>query len=501
MDIRSETRSSLRESLHFLFKRRVQIVLFFLATVCAVTIWTLMTDPTYEAQSRILVKLGRENLYVPTLGTSGSPNPVVSVNQEAQLNSELEILRSRALAEEVVKALGSTAIYEDLSERKETHSSASILTGRGAPLSLTDEAVLRLQEDLTAEVAEKSNVIQITYKNKDPEKAALVVNTLVNRYLDRHLDVYKNPESYTFFQEQSQLLKGKLNTAEGALKGFKEKNNLSSLHEQRMLLLQEDSALRSTLNQTESAIIEMQKRLEQLHRQIASVPKTIPQGEETSEDPTLVSNLQAKLVELELREKELKTKYTDQSRLVVNVKDEISHVRQKLDQLVTKNYKRRSSGINTTYQRIEEGLLRDEAELKALTAKQKTILEQRDAYQVQLENLNRSEVELNQLVRAVELDRQNYHLYLNKFEESRISNAMDTQRISNVSLIEEAGPPLKPTSPKVMLNLLVGIIFGVFGGLGLAYTAEYLDDSIETPEQAEKLLALPVLASVPQLKN
>lgn len=501
MEIRAESRSSLRDSLHFLFKHKIQIVLFFLATVCIVTIGTLMTQPTYEAQSRILVKLGRENLYVPTLGTSGNPNPVINVNQEAQLNSELEILKSRALAEEVVKALGSTAIYEDLSESKDTHSSAGILKGRGAPLSLTDEAVLRLQNDLTAEAVEKSNVIQITYKNKDRDKAAVVVNTLVNHYLDRHLDVYKNPESYTFFQEQSRLLKGKLNTAEDELKAFKEKHNLSSHHEQRMLLLQEDSALRAALNQTESAIIETQKRIEQVHRQMASVPRTIPQGEESSEDPYLTSNLQAKLVELELREKELKTKYTDQSRLVVNVRDEISHVRQKLDQLETKHYKRRSSGINTTYQRLEEGLLRDEAELKAMVAKQKTISAQRDAYQGQLENLNRSEVELNQLVRDVEVNRQNYHLYLNKFEESRISNAMDTERIANVSLIEVARPPLKPASPKVMLNLAVGIVLGVLGGLGLAYSAEYMDDSIEKTEEAEKVLALPVLASVPQLKQ
>jgi capsular polysaccharide biosynthesis protein len=78
---------------------------------------------------------------------------------------------------------------------------------------------------------------------------------------------------------------------------------------------------------------------------------------------------------------------------------------------------------------------------------------------------------------------------------------MDSERIANVSLIEAASPPLKPVSPKVLLNLVLGIFLGAFGALGLAFFSEYLDDSIEKPEHAEKALGIPVLASVPQFKN
>jgi uncharacterized protein involved in exopolysaccharide biosynthesis len=372
---------------------------------------------------------------------------------------------------------------------------------QGTALSPTDVAVLKLQKDLTAEVVKKSNVIKIHYKNNDRDVAASVVNSLVNLYLDRHLDVHKNPESYTFFEEQSRLLNGKLTMAEELLKSFKEKHNLSSLQEQRTFLLQEDSALRTSLNQTESAIVEMQNRLKQLHLLIASVPKTIPQGEEVNHNPYLVSNLQAKLIELELKEKELSAKYTDQSRLVRNVRDEISLVRQKLDQQETKRYGKSSSGLNTTYQRLEEDLLRNDAELKALLAKQETIAMQLVVCQSQLENLNRFEVQLDQLNRDVDVNRQNYRLYLTKFEESRISNAMDTERIANVSLIEAALPPFKPKSPRVMVNLALGVLLGGFGALALAFSSEYLDDSLEKPEQAERVLALPVLTSVPQLKE
>jgi uncharacterized protein involved in exopolysaccharide biosynthesis len=331
--------------------------------------------------------------------------------------------------------------------------------------------------------------------------AASAVNALVTLYLGRHLDVYKNPKSYTFFEEQSRLLKDKLARAEGGLKAFKEQHDLSSLQEQRSLLLKQDSDQHTALNQTESRIVETQHRIEELRRQLASIPTRIPQGEEVDHNPYVISELQAKLVELQLKEKDLLTKYTDQSRLVRNVKEEIAMVLTKLEEQEQKRFGKSSTGVNVTYQRLQEELFQNEADLKALTAKQKTEKAQLSGYQERLENLNQFEVRLDQLQRDVDVDRQNYRLYLTKFEESRISNAMDSERIANVSLIEAASPPLKPVSPKVLLNLVLGIFLGAFGALGLAFFSEYLDDSIEKPEHAEKALGIPVLASVPQFKN
>ena len=206
-------------------------------------------------------------------------------------------------------------------------------------------------------------------------------------------------------------------------------------------------------------------------------------------------------MELELKEKKLLNKYTEQSRLVQNVKDEIAMVRRKLADQEQKRYGKSSTGLNLTYQHLEGELYQNEAELSALEAKRKTQSAQLAAYQDQLDKLNRVEVELNQLEQEVEVYRQNYRLYLTKFEESRISSAMDTEKITNVSLLEPASAPLKPVSPKKLLNLVLGVFLGAFGGLGLAFFMEYLDDSLEKPEQAESALKLPVLASVPEFKT
>ena len=499
MEIPVDTRSSLRDFLNVLFKHKVQILLFFFATACTVAIGTFMMKPTYKATSQILVKIGRENLYVPTV-SSNRNNPIINTNREEQVNSAIQILKSTSLAKAVVKALGATAIYKDLKSEKRA-GLVSLLPNARARLSPADMAVLRLQKNLELDAVKKSNVIEVSYKNKDPNMAATVINTLVNLYLDHHLHVYKNPESYSFFEQQSRLLKDKLAVAEEGLQRFKTENNLSSFDEELSILLKEQGRLRDSLNQTRSRRAKTGSRIGELRLQMAGTPRTIPLGEEVNHNPYVVSALQTRLVELKLKEKQLSSKYTERNRLVQDVKDEISMVSGRLEEQGKKQYGKSNSGVNTIYQRLEEQLFGNQAQLKAIMAEEKTQSAQLAGYQDRLDKINGVKVKLNRLEQEVEVDRQNYRLYLTKFEESRITNAMDSDKITNVSIIEPASAPLKPVSPKVLLNLVLGIFLGAFGGLGLAFFKEYLDDSLEKPEQAETAIGIPVLASVPEFKT
>ncbi|MEN8782090.1 MAG: GNVR domain-containing protein, partial [Desulfobacterales bacterium] len=419
------------------------------------------------------------------------------------------------------------------------------------------------------------------------------LNSLVGLFLDRHLAVYKNPESYAIFEEQSRILKNQLTGSEKRLGDFRKTHDLDSLEEQRNHLREEHSKRHTDLSQTESQIVETRSRLEQLRLQLAKVPRNIPQSEtidhsssiinspeaslvalelkekellnkyneqsrlvqnvkdeiamvrkkldtqeqkrygksssgmnttymrlleqlraqlgkvprtipideEVDHNPYSINSLQARLVALELKEKELVNKYTEQSRLLQNVKGEIAMVRRKLDAQEEKRYGKSGSNANTTYQRIEGELFKNEAELKTLVAKQKNLNEQLAPYQDQLDKINRIEVDLNQLKQEVEIDRQNYRLYLTEFDESRSSNAMNSEKIANASLLESAQAPLKPVSPNKLRNLMLGLLLGVFGGLGLAFFMEYLDDRLERPEQVKNALKLPVLTSLPEFKS
>ena len=473
MDTEATTSISIRDFLHVVFKRKIQILLFFGATASIVAIWTLRTKPTYEATSQILVKIGRENIYAPTLPASGDSRPIITFNREEQINTEIEILKSRFLAEKVMESLGPTDPDNN---------------GEGLVSGLNT---------LKVEPIENSDIIQVSYQHEDPQVAATVVNTLVGLYLDRHLSVHKNPKSHEFFREQARILRNKLNQAEKRLEAFKESHAISSLDEERSLLLKQEGDLRTALNQTLSQEAETESRIRQLRQQLAATPKAVPLDRVISQEPGAIGTLQAKLVELEL---EL-SKYTEHNPMVQNIRDEIKTVKKKLADQEAKRYGTSRSGVNTTYQRLQEDLLRNEAELKALKAKKDSQSAHLAESERRLKKLNRIEVELNQLQNEIEVDRQNYRLYLTKFEESRISDAMDTEKIANVSVIEPAQPPSKPKGPKVLLNMVLAIFLGGFGGLGLALLLEGLDDSLEKTEDVEKYLHLPVLASIPKFSG
>ncbi len=467
--------SSLRDFLHVIFKRKNQILLFFAVTVCTVVIGTFVIRPVYEAKAQILVKMGRENLYIPPNSTNSQ---IVNFNRDNQLNSEIELLKSRSLAENVIKSLGPETIYKNKKYQ---------------------DTVLKFQKSLSVEGIKKSDVISVSYKHKNPETAALIVNTLANAYLDEHLLVHKNPQSFNFFEDQSQVLKTKLEQSEAALETFKKQNHVTHLDEQQKLLLIHIADLNAELNRTLSQEAETRNRILQIRQQLDKTPETISQGKEVDHNPYLISNLEARLVELQLKEKKLLMKYTPQSRLVKNVKEEIQMVQEKLAQNDKKQYGKSRVGLNITYQHLQEELFQNQAEDKALAAKREIQNTQLTNYQGKLEQLNQMEVKLNQLEQSVDVNRQNYRLYLAKFEESRISDAMDNKKMANVSLMQSAFTPLKPVSPKVLLNIVLAIFLGGFGGLGLAFFGEYLDDSLEKPEDVEKALQLPVLASILEL--
>lgn len=501
MDHSNNINTTLRNFLNILFKRKLLIVLFGMITLLVVGLGTFAVKPTYMASAQILVKIGRENLYVPT---KGNANPILSLNTIEQINSEIELLNSQALAETVVKAFGPELIYgSSVNESSKLKSKLRALKNyitRQNQLSLEEKATLGFKKDLVVKGVKNSRVIEIGFKHKDPQMAARIVNKLTDIYLNHHLQVHKTPQTHEFFKQQAEVLKSKLEQSEHRLAVLKSEYAVTSLSEQQTLLLGQINKLSSDLNGALSKQAETKNRLRRLRHQLSTTAETIAQGEEVDHNPYLISNLQARLVELQLKEKQLLTKYTDSSRLVQSNKAEIDIVQEKLKEQETKTYGKSRTGVNPTYQHLQEELLRNDTEIRALTARVGALKSQLTNTQKELEKLNEVEAKYYQLKQEVELDRRNYGLYLTKFEESRISDVMDSQKIANLSILKPAKPPLKSMNPNILLNLSLGMFLALIGGPSIAFFLEYLRDTVERPEDIEKFLNTTVLTSIPKHK-
>ena len=331
--------------------------------------------------------------------------------------------------------------------------------------------------------------------------SAEILNKLTSVYVDHHSTIRKTRKSYQFFRDQTELQKEKAGASGKELESFQEKYEISNFDEQKNILIRQQGELQLTLSQTVTSETEMSDRVDELRKKMASLPQNIPQATHDDYNPILLSSLQSRLVELELTEKNLSNNYTAENRNLRNVREEIRLLRDKLGEQDKKIFIKSTSGVNPVYQVLQQDLIRFEAEKKALSGKRDALAKQIVKFEKKLSDLNRIELQYSQLKQQAESDRKNYDLYLAKLEESRISDAMDTEKISNISVIEPASMPLRPVSPKPFLNIMLSIVFGLFGGLALAFFSEYFSGRIENADDAERLLNLPVLTSIQLYKK
>lgn len=478
-----ENQGSLRDFLYVIFKHKAKILTIFLAIVATVTAGSFIMAPTYEATAKILVKFGRENVYATTSQSQGGSGQIVfDTAREERINSEVELLKGRALISKVIAGIGVQNIYpDDPGFLKPVLGTLKQFLGR-KELSATDSAILSLQKKLEVEAVKKSDVITISFQHKDPEVAAHVVNGLVDRFIEYHVQVHQQPQSYGFFDEQVKLQSDQLKNSETDYQAYRSKVNVAAVKEQREPLLKQISELELSLAKTRSEISENEGKLTALKTRPPGSEGTAQYGQETELNPYSTSDPRSKLSQLRSKERDLLNKYTEKNHEVVSVRQEIAET----EQFLAKQEK--------TYH--EKALLTINHTLKALRAKEASLNKDMAKYQQELARINSAEMRLTELERNLKLNEENYQLYVKKMEEARVSNAMDKEQMVNISVAEPALPPLKPKKPIILLNIALSIVLGAVSGLGVAFFSEYLAHTFNSPEDVEQHLGLHVLSSI-----
>jgi uncharacterized protein involved in exopolysaccharide biosynthesis len=210
--------------------------------------------------------------------------------------------------------------------------------------------------------------------------------------------------------------------------------------------------------------------------------------------------MRQQLYQLQIRERELLSKYTAEHPQVVAIRQQVEDAQKILDeQPLTRT--EATHAYNPTRQQLELNLLTEQSLIASLESQHQTLRDQRQVALDELKKLNENEVQLAQLQRQADLLATNYRAYADKLEQARIDEALETQRISNVNVVQPASFVSKPVSPKRGLILMLGMIVATFGAVAVAFLSESLDRSMKSAEDVERQLALPVLISIPRTAN
>ncbi len=470
-----------RETATTLFRRKWLFVSVFLS-ITAVTVFLVVFLPNkYQSRMKILVKNARADVVI----TPGLTNPTDVRNSEVtetQINSEIALLTSKDLLEQVVKQNG-----------LERQASGSFWSDQVPP---AEKAVHQLEKDLEIVAVKKADIIEVTYTASSPESAAAVLQSLANLYLDKHLKLHRPPGTQEFFQNQSSRYGDQLQEAETTLETFQQQNHFISLDQEKQLNLQKMADVRSRYLESVGAVKDTTERIDKLQRQLSTVPGRVPTQSRAVPNQYALERLSTMLVELRNRRTQLLTKFRPDDRLVREVDQQLKDTSAALQEAKSVTSVEQSSDINPLRQMLETEMAKARLDLAGQHARRDDLAQQIDQYQAVLSRLEQASNKHGDLERQVKEAENNYQMYARKQEEARITDEMDQKKITNVALAETPIVQRAPVKPNRLLTLALGVFLAFFVGLCALFVAELFRDTVHTPRELEVLAGIPVIATL-----
>jgi uncharacterized protein involved in exopolysaccharide biosynthesis len=473
-----QARATFPRIVYVLFRHKWAMAFTFLAVMAAAGAYCLLATEYYESENDLYVTFGHDTS-APLNTSSGVGQAQEAIDQQNIINSLIEMLTSASLVDEVITEIGLKKLYPRIAASRPWF---------GTPLGAAERRMIK--HDLTVQVVKNANIIQVTYDHPDPELAARTANLLVNKFTARELTVLRDPQS-NFLQEQLEQYHTKLDQSEAALDKFRGQTGISSLDEERTLLLKERADIESSLDNNQAQVTEIENRKRVLQSELAKLP---PNVEFADEDDVP----QSQLVQLQVQRQALLNNYRTDSQAVQDLEKQI----QTLTDLQAGGQTRVAKQMpNLSHQDIEVDLNRDEAQLRGTQEAQSTLQMERAEVVRRIAVLDEQNTKLQDLERQNQIADLNYRTYYQYFEQARIDEDLNKHKITTISVVEPATPADRATYPKDHL------ILPISGGLALvlaflmAFFLEALDERLNLPVQVEDALKLTVLASLPGLKE
>lgn len=485
---------SLRDFLIVVFKRRWTIVGFFFATVVTAFLGIVLGERTYEVTAAMLVQKARAELpFVPSALTE----PIVLEISEEDLNSEIEILRSRALLREVVRDLGSSTggSGPSLVDRAK----GLVKTALGMPqVSGEDARILGIENDLSIGTIPRSNVIELRYESPDPDRGERVLTALIDRYLGQRVEVHQMPEEVAFFNAQREVARTRLDSTEAAVEQYVRDTGLSLPHEgQREIALGRLDQFERLLAEATVEVRQGEERVSVLLDRVGLEPARMETAYRLNSDAES-EEIRRSLVQLRSRRDDLLTRgYSATNPRVTDLDAQILLAEGRLVDAEARAGEISGTEANPVHQDLRSQLLTAQADLQGARGRRATLEAQVRYFRAELDTLNARSFEATRLLREASAAEETYLLYDRKAEEARIASAVEGARRVNVTVARPPEHPLEPSGPSATMLLALALMVGSVGGVSLAYLRELVDQTFTTGEDIERLLGIPYLASIP----
>ena len=492
----------LRDYLKIVLKRRYTVYTFFGIVFALTIIVTFSVTPLYVASTKVLIEknepanLGAMNYY------GYSYDPEFSETQ-------YQLIRSFSVAQRVVRMLPMNRQREEgIASSGKSHNIFSgtyrwfsdlfstILHLGGtsprpvpAPQPVMSEREMSLKAYQLAKAisgsivvtpVKNSKLVTISYMSPDPDLAADVVNTVAKAYIDEVLEIRMSSSQYAmkWLTEKAEEERARLKKSEMALQEYMKDKDIATLENKLTMVPEKVSEVATKL----AVASTRRKELEALYSKIkdyASSPERAETIPVIAADPT-VQSLRFQIVKAEQNVLELSNKYGQKHPAMVSAREDLNGLKERMKEQI----RRAIDSIRNEYEISKAS----EDNLKQL------------AEQTKAETLRVSEkfIQYGVLKREAETSKELFDAIVKRIKEQGVTQDIQTV---NVWVVEKAEVPKSPAKPNKTRNILLGIIVGLFGGIGLAMFIEYLDNTVKSPDEIEDRFGIPVLGLIELLKS
>jgi capsular exopolysaccharide synthesis family protein len=445
----------------------------------ALTIWyTFSIKPTYRASA--IIQIEQEGAQIVSFGQTRKTREVYNLENDPFFKTRYEMLKSRVISQRVIEELD---LFDSLNNpQNESLISLSkivkLLNFKADKIQLTKpenpiDYTSLFQSRLSVQAIPGTHLVEVFYEAPSAEESKNVITALLDNFIKLQIESTSDTDEYAkeFLGKQLVASKNRLNASEQALSEYANKNGILKVDDKQTRHIKKLENLDAALVAAEIDKIEKESLYLQM-KKAGSVSTVITNP--------VIMNLKARLFEKESEYQEklvtFKPTYPDMK----NLQKQIGSARGRMNKEL-KNIKASMKADYLVAKRQEERI-RGELTL----------------FKLEMHKLQDKNLEYDTLKREVRSSEKLYNNLLQRLEEVSVASAANT---SSISVLEPPLAPLQKYRPNTKLNISIGMISGLFLGLGLAFLRDSFSQKIKSDAELELKTGLPILGRIPRAKG
>ncbi|AFY46256.1 capsular exopolysaccharide biosynthesis protein [Nostoc sp. PCC 7524] len=465
-----------------MLKRRwILTVGIFFATAGFGVFATTLMKPSYEAAGKLLFRIPAFNIVGSNLLPNSSEGEFrglrALVSTQNPISTEVEVITSYPLLQRTIDAL-------------------KLKNNQGKPLT-----VKALAKNLDLKIVGGTDVLQITYKSRNPEEAAAVVNSVMNVYLENDILTNRTEVEATrrFMARQLPQTQAAVSTAEVALRKFKQQNNIVDLTEEARSAVTIIGGLDTEINTVKASLNEITAQSNELRKKVGlDSPQAIAMST-LSQSPAV----QGALTQYQDIERQLATersRFSEAHPTIVNLEARKSNLKTLLQQQINQTLGKRTTVSPKLLQigELQQGLitdfLRSEVQRLGLAQRLTSLSNSRATYEQRMQKMPQLEQTLRELQRTLEVAQSTYQNLLRKTQELQVAEHKNT---ANARIISQALVPEEPVLKKKIIVVVLSVMFGAFLSTTTVLLLEMRDRSLKTLQEIRQVFEYTLLGIIP----